>query len=64
MSNKRPKPFPWRNSRQLAGVRSQLVAAINACTNGAYVELDIRSARNLIQVCDQAIRTEQGHEPP
>ena len=54
---------PWRNSAQLRGVRSQLVAAINACTDGATVDLDIRSARNLVEVCDQAIHTEVGHEP-
>jgi hypothetical protein len=51
----------WRDSRSLAGVRSQLVAAINACDDGAYVQVDMSTARNLVQVCDQAIHTEEGH---
>ena len=52
-----------RNSAQLRGVRAQVVGAINHCRDGADVVLDIRSARNLVEVCDQAIRTEVGHEP-
>jgi hypothetical protein len=55
-----PKP-KWRNSRQIAGVRAQLVGAIRCCDNGAFVELDIKSARNLVEICDQAIWTEKGH---
>jgi hypothetical protein len=51
----------WRGSNQLRGVRSQLQAALNACTNGAWVELDIKTAKNLIEICDQAIYTEEGH---
>lgn len=53
----------WRNSAQLRGVRSRLTSAINQCADGAYVTLDIRSARNLQEICDQAIHTEIGHEP-
>lgn len=52
----------WRNSKELAGVRSQLKAAINACDDGAYVTLDLKSACNLLEICDQAIHTEKGHE--
>jgi hypothetical protein len=51
----------WRNSRQIRGVRSQLQAALNACTNGSTIELDTTSARNLIEVCLQAEHTEEGH---
>jgi hypothetical protein len=51
----------WRNSRQIRGVRSQLQAALNACTNGSTIELDITTARNLIEVCLQAEHTEEGH---
>jgi hypothetical protein len=51
----------WRNSRQLMGVRSQLVAAINSCDDGAQIKLDIKSAQNLVEVCDQALHTERGH---
>jgi hypothetical protein len=57
------KTSPWRTSAQLRGVRSQLTQAVNACMDGAYVTLDIKSARNLLEVCDQAIHTEEGHEP-
>lgn len=56
-----PKTLKWRNSRQIRGVRAQLMAAINSCENGAQIELDIRSARNLIEVCDQVIHTEERH---
>jgi hypothetical protein len=52
----------WRSSAELKGVRAQIVAAINACDNGAYVTLDIRSARNAVEVCNQAIHTEEGHD--
>ena len=52
-----------RSSAQLRGVRSRVMDAINRCRDGADVVLDIRSARNLVEVCDQAIRTEVGHEP-
>jgi hypothetical protein len=52
-----------RNSKQIAGVRAQLVGAINACDNDAYVQVNIKIARNLVEICDQAIHTEKGHEP-
>ncbi len=51
----------WRNAKRLGGVRSQVVAAINRCMDGAQVELDIKTARNLVEVCDQAIHTEDSH---
>ena len=52
---------PWRTSAQLRGCRAQLVAAINASEDGAYVSLDIKSARNLVEICDQCIHIEEGH---
>lgn len=58
-----PKKLLWRNSRQLRGVRSQLTVAINTSYNGAYAEVDLKTARNLLEICDQAIHTEEGHEP-
>ena len=64
--NAKGETFPWRNSRQLAGVRSRLQAAINEHDATAYSEgvtLDFKTARNLLEVCDQAIYTEKGHEP-
>lgn len=51
----------WRNTAQLKGVRAQLKGALNACTNGAQVEVDIKTVRNMLEVCDQAIHTEEGH---
>jgi hypothetical protein len=55
------KKLNWRTSRQLMGVKSQLTSAINGCTDGAYVSIDLKTARNLSEVCDQAIHTEEGH---
>ena len=37
------------------------VAALNSCDDGAYIEPDIKSAYDLVEVCDQAIHTEEGH---
>jgi hypothetical protein len=56
-----PKELKWRSSRQIAGVRAQLQAAVNRCTDGAEVVLDVKSAWNLLEVCDQAAHTERGH---
>lgn len=59
---KKPREVPpWRNSQQLRGVRSQLVVAINTSEDGAYAQVDLKTARNLLEVCDQAIQTEEGH---
>jgi hypothetical protein len=55
-------PFPWRNARQIGGVQSNLQGAINQCTDGAYVTLDIKVAHNLIDICRQAKHTETNHE--
>lgn len=57
---KQPKRV-WRSSTQLRGVKSRVTAAINVCSDGAYVEIDLKTARNLLEVCDQAIHTEKGH---
>ncbi len=53
----------WRTASQIRGNRSALRAAINACDNGAHVVIDIRTARNLIDICLQAEHTEKGHKP-
>jgi hypothetical protein len=55
------KTLKWRNSAQLRGVRSQVQAAINACTDGASVALDLTTALNVIEVIKQAEHTETGH---
>jgi len=57
----RTEPKVWRSSASLRGVRSALVAAINSSEDGAYAMLDLKSARNLVEVCDQAIHMEEGH---
>ena len=51
----------WRTSNQIRGVRAILTRDINACTDGAYVTIDLKTARNLQEICDQAIHTEEGH---
>jgi hypothetical protein len=54
-------PLKWRNSIQLTGVMSQLTRAINACEDGAKVTIDLKTARNLMEICLQAKHTEEGH---
>jgi hypothetical protein len=44
------------------GVRAILKRDINLCFDGAYVQIDYKTAQNLLEVCDQAIHTEEGHE--
>lgn len=58
------KNHTWRTSKQIKGTRVNLVGAINACDDGANVVIDIKLARNLVEICDQAIHTEKNHEPP
>lgn len=53
----------WRNSHQLAGVQSQVQRAINTCKDGAYVEIDYKTALNVIDIIEQAKHTEIAHEP-
>ena len=52
------------NSRQIDGYRAQLVSAVRQCQDGAYVQLDLRSAEKIVLILDQAIHIERGHEPP
>ena len=54
----------WRNSKELAGVKSQVRAAINRPREGSDIVIDSKTALNLVEVCDQAIHTERGHEQP
>ncbi len=53
--------FPWRNSKQIAGMEGILQRAVNNCEDGATVTLDITSARNLLEIVRQAKHTEVGH---
>lgn len=41
--------------RQIRGMKSQLTAAINQSDDGAYATMDIKTARNLQEICDQLI---------
>lgn len=60
----KPQTLPWRTSRQIMGVRSQAVAALNTCADGATAEVDVKTLRNLIEICDQADHTERGRARP
>ena len=51
----------WRDSRQISGVRARAVAAYNACSDGATASVELKTLRNLIDICDQAAWTEKGH---
>lgn len=50
------------NSRQIRGYRSQVVAALNLNKDGAHVEIDYSTATALLEILDQTIHTEEGHE--
>lgn len=52
------------NSSQIAGYRAQLVGAVNSCTDGAYAQLDLRSAQQIVLILDQAMRMERILEGP
>ena len=58
---KTPSRLKWRTDRQLIGVQAQVQAAINSCSDGATVELDLKTAKNVIEVIKQARHTETGH---
>jgi hypothetical protein len=62
MSKRKPKVLKWRDSAGIARIQGSLQAAINACTDGCNVVLDIKSAHNLMEVVLQAKHTEEGHE--
>ena len=55
--------FPWRTFRQIAGMEGILQRAINDCTDGATVTVDLTSACNLLEIVRQAKYTEAGNEP-
>jgi len=58
-----PYKWPHRNSYQIKGVRAQLVGSINACRDGATVEIDWKTAQNLVEICNQSIHFEEAQEP-
>lgn len=61
MENEMSEVKNWKTSRQLRGYRANLVRAINGCTDGAEITLDIEAAKKLVEIIDQAIHTEVGH---
>jgi len=47
--------IPWRSAPQIRGVLSQLTAALKSCDNGAYIELDLKTGRNLLELGHQLL---------
>lgn len=62
MSNE--APVRWRSSKQIVAQRLRAVRMLNTSRDGATVEIDTTTLRNLIEICDQAIWTERNHEHP
>ena len=58
------KGLHWRNSKQIQGVRNRITHALSACKDGVHITLEVGTAHSLIEICDQAIRTEKEHEAP
>lgn len=52
----------WRNSQQIAGYQRLLAGAV-AGRNGAEIVIDLKTAKALIEICEQAAHTERNHEP-
>lgn len=53
-----PKTIKWRSSRSLRGVQAQLQKHMNLCHDGASVWIDYGLASTLLEVIEQAKRTE------
>lgn len=53
----------WRNSRQITGYQRLLAGAVAGCRDGAEVVIDLKTAKALIEICEQAAHTERNHEP-
>lgn len=62
MSNE--APVKWRSSKQIVAQRLRAVRMLNTSRDGATVEIDTTTLRNLIEICDQAIWTERCQEHP
>lgn len=52
MSRKRLS-FPRRTEPQVRGYQANLIGGISACEDGAYVEIDMTTARALVEICQQ-----------
>lgn len=54
----------WRDSRSIAALKAKLQAAIHRTPDGTRVAIEFGTAQSLLEICDQAIHTERGHEQP
>lgn len=54
-------PKKWRNERQLRGIQANVQGGLNACIDGATVEIDYTTAKAVIEIIEQARHTELGH---
>lgn len=52
-----------RNSVEVLRVRNKLLAAINSATNKTKIELNLSTAKNLIEICNQCYHFEKAQEP-
>lgn len=52
----------WKSARQIAGYKAQVQGALNTDRTGSEIAIDIATARALVEICDQAIHTEEGHK--
>ena len=57
-------PFPWRTAAQIRGNMAQLLYALEHPTANSDVCLEKKTAKNLYEICKQALHTEVGHEGP
>lgn len=62
MRRRKLEILKWRGSQQIAGYIAQLTHAINTCEDGAYVQIDLRTANCLVEICKQAQHTERQQE--
>jgi hypothetical protein len=51
----------WRDSEQLRRIQSRLKSEIKRMEDERNIMISKRLAVILLEVCDQAIRTEEGH---
>lgn len=54
----------WRGERELRGIQANVQGAINGCRDGAYVDLDYKTAKAVVEIIEQARHTEIQHTHP
>lgn len=55
------KVLKWRSSSQIRSIKYQLRGAISLSDSDIYVQVSQKTARNLLEICEQAEHTEKGH---